>query len=326
MKYPPRPLSRFAATPSAISTLNPALSTFKFSNVQTCNRFLLQPSIFKAFPSIKLRVAFSAIPLFSAPSALPPVISKSHLSKENHMTQQDAKPRFINNFARWTYLFPNGRRCRLHATNVNPNFCPAHAPLPANQHDASEIASTLTVNLDDFTSAAQINDFLARLLLLLAQDKISTRRAAVLAYITNQLLRTPSPPPTQNPPPAEPPSSPTSPTNSSAPSPPSPKRKTPSLPPLFSTCQAPTATRPTPTILPAPTFPAHPVRSTSRPHPASRTRRLRRLEQSATGMRTLISRTATMSARGYLCEIFGKMSAMDCGCYPRVPASPQLPY
>src|SRR6266404_3188117 len=38
--------------------------------------------------------------------------------------------------------------------------------------------------------AAQINDFLARLLLLLAQDKISTRRAAVLAYITNQLLRT----------------------------------------------------------------------------------------------------------------------------------------
>ena len=45
-------------------------------------------------------------------------------------------------------------------------------------------------NLDDFTSAAQINDFLSRLLLLLAQDKISTRRAAVLTYITSQLLRT----------------------------------------------------------------------------------------------------------------------------------------
>jgi hypothetical protein len=106
------------------------------------------------------------------------------------MTQQTAKSRFINNSARCIHLFPNGRRCRLHATNGNPNFCPAHAPLPANQHDAAEIASTLTVNLDDFTSAAQINDFLSRLLLLLAQDKISTRRAAVLAYITNQLLRT----------------------------------------------------------------------------------------------------------------------------------------
>ena len=56
--------------------------------------------------------------------------------------------------------------------------------------DPAEIASTLTANLDDFTSAAQINNFLSRLLLLLAQDKIATRRAAVLAYITNQLLRT----------------------------------------------------------------------------------------------------------------------------------------
>jgi hypothetical protein len=105
------------------------------------------------------------------------------------MTQQTTKPSFINNPARCTYRFPNGRRCRLSATKGNPNFCPAHAPLP-NQHDAAEIASTLTANLDDFTSAAQINNFLSRLLLLLAQDKISTRRAAVLAYITNQLLRT----------------------------------------------------------------------------------------------------------------------------------------
>jgi hypothetical protein len=106
------------------------------------------------------------------------------------MTQQAAKPSFINNSARCTHRFPNGRRCRLYATNASPNFCPAHAPLPANQPEPAEIASTLTANLDDFTSAAQINDFLSRLLLLLAQDKISTRRAAVLAYITNQLLRT----------------------------------------------------------------------------------------------------------------------------------------
>ena len=106
------------------------------------------------------------------------------------MTQSASKFRLINNSARCIHRFPNGRRCRLYATNVNPHFCPAHAPLPANQHDSAEIASTLTANLDDFTSAAQINDFLSRLLLLLAQDKISTRRAAVLAYITNQLLRT----------------------------------------------------------------------------------------------------------------------------------------
>ena len=32
--------------------------------------------------------------------------------------------------------------------------------------------------------------FLAKLIILQAQNRISTRRAAVLAYITNQLLRT----------------------------------------------------------------------------------------------------------------------------------------
>jgi hypothetical protein len=81
-------------------------------------------------------------------------------------------------------------RCRLIGFGSQP-FCPKHTrPVALPQPDPAEIASTLTANLDDFTSAAQINDFLSRLLLLLAQDKISTRRAAVLAYITNQLLRT----------------------------------------------------------------------------------------------------------------------------------------
>ena len=106
------------------------------------------------------------------------------------MTQSATKPSFINNSARCIFLYPNGRRCRLNGFGTQP-FCPKHTQLLAPPPpDPAEIAATLTVNLDDFTSAAQINDFLARLLLLLAQDKISTRRAAVLAYITNQLLRT----------------------------------------------------------------------------------------------------------------------------------------
>ena len=106
------------------------------------------------------------------------------------MTDSASKPSFINNSARCVHFYPNGRRCRLSATNPNSHFCPAHTSLHRNLPDPAEIASTLTADLDDFTSAAQINDFLSRLLLLLAQDKISTRRAAVLAYITNQLLRT----------------------------------------------------------------------------------------------------------------------------------------
>ena len=105
------------------------------------------------------------------------------------MTQQLSKPCFINS-ARCAHRFANGRRCRLSTTPSNHNFCPSHARLPQNQPDPAETAATLTANLDDFTSAAQVNDFLSRLLLLLAQDKISTRRAAVLTYIASQLLRT----------------------------------------------------------------------------------------------------------------------------------------
>ena len=106
------------------------------------------------------------------------------------MTTSPAKPSSINNSARCNYRFPNGMRCRLLGLAAQP-FCPKHSqPVLPTRPDPAETAASLTANLDDFTSAAQINDFLSRLLLLLAQDKISTRRAAVLTYITSQLLRT----------------------------------------------------------------------------------------------------------------------------------------
>ena len=66
------------------------------------------------------------------------------------------------------------------------SFCPPHA----KAHQIEATATELTANLDKFKSVAELHDFLSRLLLLLAQNKISPRRAAVLAYITNQLLRT----------------------------------------------------------------------------------------------------------------------------------------
>jgi hypothetical protein len=52
---------------------------------------------------------------------------------------------------------------------------------------AADTSASLTGDLKEFPSAIPINDFLARLILLLAENKISPRRAAALAYITNQL-------------------------------------------------------------------------------------------------------------------------------------------
>ena len=53
-----------------------------------------------------------------------------------------------------------------------------------------DLSADFLIQLDGLRSAGQINQFLAKLLILVVQNRISARRAAVLAYITNQLLRT----------------------------------------------------------------------------------------------------------------------------------------
>ena len=105
------------------------------------------------------------------------------------MNAKSAKSSRINDSSRCTQRFANGKRCRISA-QPDSTFCPSHAKLSANRRQAADLSATLTGGLDEFTSPAAINDFLSRLLLLLAQNRISPRRAAVLAYITNQLLRT----------------------------------------------------------------------------------------------------------------------------------------
>jgi hypothetical protein len=91
---------------------------------------------------------------------------------------------------RCQFRTPSGKRCRFNASSSDSTFCEAHSGLAENHRQADDLSATLTAGLTQFKSPAELNDFLTRLLLLLAQDRISARRAAVLAYITNQLLRT----------------------------------------------------------------------------------------------------------------------------------------
>ena len=100
------------------------------------------------------------------------------------MTQPVASSPTIRN-SRCQHRFVNRKRCTMSTRNYD-SFCPPHAKL----HRIEATATELTANLDQFRSVAELHDFLSRLLLLVAQNKISPRRAAVLAYITNQLLRT----------------------------------------------------------------------------------------------------------------------------------------
>ncbi|HWZ98743.1 MAG TPA: hypothetical protein VN025_13385 [Candidatus Dormibacteraeota bacterium] len=89
-----------------------------------------------------------------------------------------------------THRTPSGRFCRLPVAEPRTSLCFRHAFDRKRQTDAADIASALTGDCDDFQTAAGIHHSLSELYRLLAEDRISPRRAAVLAYISNLLLRT----------------------------------------------------------------------------------------------------------------------------------------
>ena len=83
----------------------------------------------------------------------------------------------------------NGRYCQLPVLDLHSRLCFRHFALHNHEAEAANLSSDLATEPGDFKSAAEIQAFLAKLLRLLAQDRIPARRAAVMAYITNQLLR-----------------------------------------------------------------------------------------------------------------------------------------
>ena len=98
-------------------------------------------------------------------------------------TKADSKP------PRCSHRTQCGRRCLKPVSGPESQFCGRHEAVAGSQPEP-DLSATLTAGLEKFNSPAAINDFLSRLLLLLSQNRISVRRAAVLAYIANQILRT----------------------------------------------------------------------------------------------------------------------------------------
>jgi hypothetical protein len=83
-----------------------------------------------------------------------------------------------------------GRRCRHAVSHVAAGLCSKHALSLPHRFEESDLSPYLTAGLTEFKSAVPINDFLSRLLHLEAEDRISPRRAAVMAYTCNLILRT----------------------------------------------------------------------------------------------------------------------------------------
>ncbi len=88
-------------------------------------------------------------------------------------------------------LSPSGRRCIHPRKDSRSRFCAAHDFAEQQRHDGDRCDAILgEPDPGHFDTAAGINRALTGLYVLLAEDKISPRRAAVLAYISSLQLRT----------------------------------------------------------------------------------------------------------------------------------------
>jgi hypothetical protein len=82
-----------------------------------------------------------------------------------------------------------GRQCRLPAFDAHSGLCPQHHAEQKQQQEEDHF-DYLIRNNQSFQTAQGINFSLGNLYALLAQNFISPRRAAVLAYISSLMLRT----------------------------------------------------------------------------------------------------------------------------------------
>ncbi len=96
---------------------------------------------------------------------------------------------------RCVHRFANGKRCRQPGSESQSGLCAHHFRLssvavafPSSPIDSADLSDDLLPGHTHFSSSEDLRDFLSRLLVETTKGRVSPRRAAVLAYITNQLL------------------------------------------------------------------------------------------------------------------------------------------
>ena len=89
---------------------------------------------------------------------------------------------------RCQYRTATGRQCLSPIVDPDSPFCPRHAFAQPNEFE--DFLAPLTNKACRFQNAQGVNHSLGALYTLLAQGRISPRRASTLAYISSLLLRT----------------------------------------------------------------------------------------------------------------------------------------
>src|SRR5579859_1607937 len=106
------------------------------------------------------------------------------------MNKSSANSNIINDSARCQHRTASGKRCRLRVIDPGSGLCFRHSAKQSEFLHAADLRSVLAGKLTQFECAHDVNKFLSSLLLLLAEDRVSPRRGAVMAYTCNLILRT----------------------------------------------------------------------------------------------------------------------------------------
>ena len=92
--------------------------------------------------------------------------------------------------ARCAFSSTRGRRCRMPSMPETFPFCPQHSAYQPQDLDSINLAPALLGKLKELHTASDMQRVLGKLFILLAQNRVTTKKAAVLTYIIQQLLRT----------------------------------------------------------------------------------------------------------------------------------------
>jgi hypothetical protein len=90
--------------------------------------------------------------------------------------------------ARCLHTTSDGKRCRLPRSGAHPALCFDHARREQQLRDADRVAAELASLSGEFKTANDLNHVLGKLFTLIAQNRIPTRNAALLAYVGQLLL------------------------------------------------------------------------------------------------------------------------------------------
>src|SRR4029077_15780655 len=113
---------------------------------------------------------------------------KNNQERGISMQPQAANSNPLSDLSRCQHRFPSRRRCRLPVSDLRTGLCGNHVR-DLQQRELADLSSALVGQMTKFETYDDINDVLSRLLVLTSLDRVSPRRAAVIAYICNLLLR-----------------------------------------------------------------------------------------------------------------------------------------